>query len=114
MRYQRPGINIIDRYYLLCFKIFLQRCISHKAAVFLFQVAAYYSLYFYTIAFYIASLYTIITNVHTIHDQYLAIITGVGKYFLVTGHSGIKTNFTGGGTNFTKGFAIKNIAIFKN
>ena len=42
---------------------------------------------------------------HIVHDQYLAIITWICKYFLVAGHAGIKTNLTCGGA-LAKCFAI--------
>ena len=44
---------------------------------------------------------------HIIHDKHLSIITGIGKNFLVTGHPGIKTYFTGCSAGFTKSFSLK-------
>jgi hypothetical protein len=51
--------------------------------------------------------------VYIVHDQHLACITGVSKYFLVAGHAGIETYLTSSGAFFAKGVAMEHMSIGK-
>ena len=61
--------------------------------------------------FHISIFHTIISNMNSIHNQNLPIITWVRKNFLVTGHARVKAYFAGGCANLAKSVAIKNVAI---
>jgi hypothetical protein len=50
---------------------------------------------------------------YTVHDQYLPIIAGIGKDLLITRHTRIEANLTGGSTSLAKTLAIMNGAIFE-
>jgi hypothetical protein len=48
-----------------------------------------------------------------IHDQDLSKVAGVSKNLLVSGHSGVETNLTSGGSNCSKRPAMVNRTIGK-
>src|SRR3989337_4059120 len=113
MRYQCSCIHIPDRYDVISDQIFFQGTFRQFPGILIFQVAADQAFYFYIVRFYILVLYTVVTNMNGVHDQYLAIITWICKYFLVSGHSGVKTNFSCSSTNGAKGFTITNGAVLQ-
>jgi hypothetical protein len=112
MSTQRPCIYTINGNNALCFKIFLQGGIRHKTTVPVFQVSANNRFYFHTVTLHINRFYTIVADMHIIHDEHLPEITGVGKDFLVTGHTGVKTDLTGSCSRLAKSSALKNSSVF--
>ena len=44
----------------------------------------------------------------------LSFVGGVGQTLRITGHSGVKHNFTGGRSLIAEGFPLKGCAVFKN
>jgi hypothetical protein len=51
---------------------------------------------------------------HIIHDEYLAIIRGVCKHFLVACHAGIEADLTTGGADGAESFSVAGCPVFKN
>src|SRR5580692_10425226 len=51
---------------------------------------------------------------NTVHNQHLAIITWICKYFLVSGHACIETDFSGCRTVFTKSLTMVKSSICQN
>jgi hypothetical protein len=52
--------------------------------------------------------------VNIVHDENLPVITWISKDLLISGHSGIETNFTTGGANGAEGLSVTSSAIFQN
>ena len=57
---------------------------------------------------------SVITNVNVGLNKDLSKVRRVGKHFLVTGHSGIETNFACGSAYFTNGGTFKNGSVGEN
>src|SRR5258708_832607 len=113
MRYQCPRIYPFDTNDVVCLQIFIQRTLCLNPGELLLQVTGDKTTDLDAARLYIAVFYTVITNVHTIHDQHLAIIAGVCKHLLVSGHPGIKTDLAGSCTLFAKSLAMVNGTVFQ-
>jgi hypothetical protein len=57
---------------------------------------------------------TVITNMVSGCHENLSEIGRISEYFLVTGHPGVKANFTAGSSNFADGVASEYGAILQN
>src|ERR1700748_1870328 len=108
MRYQRPSIYPFYTNDIVGFQIFIQRAFRLDPGELLFQVTGDKTTDLDAARFYVAVFYTIITDRHTSHDQNLAVVAGVCKHFLVTGHPGVKTDLAGSCTLFAKSLAMVN------
>src|ERR1700754_1477237 len=113
MRYQRPRIYPFYTNDVVGLQIFIQRTFGLDPGKLLFQVTGDKTTDLDAARLYVAVLYAVITDMHTVHDQDLAIIAGVCKYFLVAGHPGIETDLAGSCTLFAKSLAMVNGTVFQ-
>src|SRR5207237_651017 len=108
---QLAGINIRYTYNVLFLKIILYRFIGLFTAVGNVIVFANKAGNLYLSRFHFVGINAIVTNVRVCGHHYLPKVGWVGKYFLVTGHAGVKANFARSGAYFACGFTIKSGSV---
>ena len=50
---------------------------------------------------------------NAVHDKHLAVITRIGKHFLVAGHAGVEADLTRCGPDLSECFALKKTAVLE-
>ena len=88
--YERAGIYAFNGYNIVGFQIIGNVPGGLHAAVAGRDILADQAADFYRFTFDIFFLHTIIADVGAVHDEQLAGVRRVGKYFLVAGHAGIE------------------------
>src|SRR6476619_5847117 len=114
MRHQCTCIYPFDGNNILIFEIFIKRHLRHFPGKQFFEVAPDKTFYLDAVTLHIKICNTIITYVYIIHDEHLAIITGIRKYFLVSCHACIETDLSTCCTYGTKGLPVTGCTIFEN
>src|SRR5476651_1149997 len=111
MAYQLAGIDVRYRNNVLLLKIILYRFGSLFTAVSDIVIFTNQAGNLDMVRLYFVNLYTIITDVRIGGYHDLPEVRRVGKYFLVSCHTGIKAYLAGGGADLSGGFAIKHGAV---
>ena len=62
---------------------------------------------------YLAGFRSVISDMDIGGYQELSEVRGIGKDFLIAGHTGIEANFPGGRPDFTSGFAVEDCSVFQ-